>query len=139
MKLKEKISLGVFKTKLAVSQKMNKLMLAGLTVFGLDKMMMLQSFATNDDSDANSDANTKVIEGIDSKETMTQKLQSVPDLIFTVSRTLGAVILAWGIVQFALAMRNDDADSKMRSALTVFAGILLLSAKAIANVFGLQF
>ena len=45
MKLKEKISLGVFKTKLAVSQKMNKLMLAGLTVFGLDKMMMLQSFA----------------------------------------------------------------------------------------------
>ena len=70
---------------------------------------------------------------------MTEKLQAVPDLIFTVSKTLGAVILAWGIVQFALAMRNDDADSKMRSALTVFAGILLLSAKAIANVFGLQF
>ena len=133
MKLKEKISLGVFKTKLAVSKKMNKLMLAGLTVFGLDKMMMLQSFAVTPAPDH--DVTTEIT----NKDTMTDKLEAVPNLIFTVSRTLGAVILAWGIVQFALAMRNDDADSKMRSALTVFAGILLLSAKAIANVFGLSF
>ena len=125
MKLKEKISLGVFKTKLAVSKKMNKLMLAGLTVFGLDKMMMLQSFAAPSE--------------ISNSNAMEQKLQKVTDLIFIVSRTLGAVILAWGIVQFALAMRNDDADSKMRSALTVFAGILLLSAKAIASLFGITF
>ena len=58
------------------------------------------------------------------------------EIIYVISQGLGMILLAWGIVLFALAFRNDDSESKFRSVMVVFTGILLISAKAILKLIG---
>lgn len=46
---------------------------------------------------------------------------------------IGAFLLLWGIIQFGLALRNEDSDSKSRSIMVIVAAIVLMCIKAIFN------
>ena len=46
---------------------------------------------------------------------------------------IGAFLLLWGLVQFGLALRNEDSDSKSRSIMVIVAAIVLMGIKAIFN------
>lgn len=46
---------------------------------------------------------------------------------------IGAFLLLWGLVQFGLALRNEDSDSKSRSIMVIVAAIVLMGIKTIFN------
>lgn len=46
---------------------------------------------------------------------------------------IGAFLLLWGLIQFGLALRNEDSDSKSRSIMVIVAAIVLMGIKAIFN------
>lgn len=47
---------------------------------------------------------------------------------------IGGFLLLWGLVQFGLALRNEDSDSKSRSIMVIVAAIVVMGIKAIFNV-----
>ena len=44
---------------------------------------------------------------------------------------IGGFLLLWGLVQFGLALRNEDSDSKSRSIMVIVSAIVLMGIKAI--------
>lgn len=44
---------------------------------------------------------------------------------------IGGFLLLWGLVQFGLALRNEDSDSKSRSIMVIVAAIILMGIKTI--------
>lgn len=44
---------------------------------------------------------------------------------------IGGLLLLWGLVQFGLALRNEDSDSKSRSIMVIVAAIVLMGIKSI--------
>ena len=53
--------------------------------------------------------------------------------ITQMARYIGMILLVWGIVQFIMAFRNEDADSKSRSIMVCVMAIVLISIKKIAQ------
>ena len=53
--------------------------------------------------------------------------------ITKMARYIGMILLVWGIVQFIMAFRNEDADSKSRSIMVCVMAIVLISVKTIAQ------
>ena len=51
---------------------------------------------------------------------------------------IGGFLLLWGLVQFGLALRNEDSDSKSRSIMVIVAAIVVMGIKAIFNVIAPQ-
>lgn len=44
---------------------------------------------------------------------------------------IGGFLLLWGLVQFGLALRNEDSDSKSRSIMVIVSAIILMGIKTI--------
>jgi hypothetical protein len=63
------------------------------------------------------------------KTLMPQVFKQVTDM----AMWIGAFLLLWGLVQFGLALRNEDSDSKSRSIMVIVAAIVLMGIKAIFN------
>lgn len=68
--------------------------------------------------------------GIDLKTLMPKVFGQVTDMALWI----GGFLLLWGLVQFGLALRNEDSDSKSRSIMVIVAAIVLMGIKAIFNV-----
>ena len=44
---------------------------------------------------------------------------------------IGGFLLLWGLLQFGLALRNEDSDSKSRSIMVIVAAIVIMGIKSI--------
>lgn len=53
--------------------------------------------------------------------------------VTSMARYIGIILLVWGIIQFIMAFRNEDADSKSRSIMVCVMAIVLISVKSIAQ------
>ena len=49
---------------------------------------------------------------------------------------LGGIVFVWGIVQFGLAVKDENADSKQRAMVLVVTGLLLLTIRAVLHAVG---
>ncbi len=64
------------------------------------------------------------------KKVMTPLIQ----LIGSIFRWIGILLLVWGAGQLILAFKNDDADSKSRAITIIVVSVLLILFKSIANM-----
>lgn len=63
-------------------------------------------------------------------------MKSIIDKLLTLVVYVGVILAVWGIVQFFLALKNEDSDSKSRAGMTIVAGVALITIKTIIS--GLQ-
>ena len=68
-----------------------------------------------------------VISGQDSTTIVGQIL----GIILKVATFIGSALLIWGLVMFGLAIKNDEPESKQKSLMTAFSGVILISLRAI--------
>lgn len=57
--------------------------------------------------------------------------------ILTLVGYIGIILAVWGAVQFFLALKNEDSDSKSRAGMTIVCGAALIGIKPIVNQLGL--
>lgn len=58
-------------------------------------------------------------------------IKEIVDVLFTIARYIGIILLAWGMISLALAFKNEDADSKSRSVLLIVVAIALIALKTL--------
>lgn len=66
-------------------------------------------------------------------QTMEGIMTKLLDIIFTIARYVGIVIVAIGIFNFVLAMKDENADGQSRGIKFVVVGIALVALKALMN------
>lgn len=64
-------------------------------------------------------------------------LGQVIGIIMLVPRFIGAAMLIWGFIMFAMSIRNDEPESKQKALLTVFSGLILFFLKEILSAAGI--
>lgn len=60
------------------------------------------------------------------------------DVISLFGKYIGAALAAWGVIQLALAFKNEDADSKSRALMLIIASIILFNCRALLNMLGMN-
>ena len=59
-------------------------------------------------------------------------------IIAMFGRYIGIALGAWGIIQLALAFKNEDADSKSRALMLIIASIILFNVQTLINMLGMN-
>lgn len=62
---------------------------------------------------------------------------SILGMILAVFRYVGVALIVWGVIQFVLATKRTDAESKSDAIQTIMCGIVLTALKTIFNSFNL--
>lgn len=62
---------------------------------------------------------------------------SILGMILAVFRYVGIALIVWGVIQFVLATKRTDAESKSDAIQTIMCGIVLTALKTIFNSFDL--
>ena len=60
-------------------------------------------------------------------------LNNLTDLIFTVLRAVGVILLIWGMVQIALSLKSHDPSQRANSILFIGGAILVFAIQPIVN------
>lgn len=58
-------------------------------------------------------------------------------MVIWIARFIGAFLLLWGIVMFALALKNDEPESKTKAIMAFASGAVLLGLQAILTAAGI--
>lgn len=64
-------------------------------------------------------------------------ISKVLDIIFTIFRYIGILLLAWSIGMLVLAFKNEDADSKSRAIMMMVVSVVLIGVKTLFTGLGL--
>lgn len=64
---------------------------------------------------------------------VTGKINVIYDIVIAIVQAAGAVVLAWGIFEFATAYQSHDSSQQTQSLKRVVAGILMVMAGIIVN------
>ena len=65
--------------------------------------------------------------------TVDELFDRITEMIGTIFKIIGAILLFWAIGQLALAFKNEDADSKTRAIMLMVVSIILISLNSIYN------
>jgi hypothetical protein len=65
-------------------------------------------------------------------------IDNLVSIIGLFGKYIGAALGAWGVIQLALAFKNEDADSKSRALMLIIAAIILFNVQAVINMLGLN-
>lgn len=101
-----------------------KIAMIPIMIMGMINMASLNAYATGLGS-GTEDADASSIFG------------SIIGVILDLVRYAGIILAVWGVVQFFLALRNEDGDSKARAGLTIVAGVALIAIKSLVANTGL--
>ena len=52
-------------------------------------------------------------------------------LILKIGQYFGAAVMLWGIVQFAMSLKNDEPESKQKATMIIVAGVVLLTLRSL--------
>ena len=63
-------------------------------------------------------------------------IEKVLDIIFTMFRYIGILLLAWSIGMLVLAFKNEDAESKSRAIMMMVVSVVLVSIETLFNKLG---
>ena len=64
-------------------------------------------------------------------------VNNLSDFIFSLIRSIGMILLGFGVVQVGLSLKSHDASQRANGFLTVAGGIIITFAKEILNlIFG---
>ena len=63
-------------------------------------------------------------------------MSNLVGIILGLSKLLGAVVAAWGVIQFGLAFKEQDSRAQVDACKTIGAGILIACAKPILKTIG---
>ena len=63
-------------------------------------------------------------------------VNNLSDFIFSVIKTIGIIILGWGIVQVGMSIQSHDASQRTQGLLCLFGGLLIAFAKEILTLIG---
>ncbi len=107
----------------------NKAICAGMT--GLAMVGMLPTYAESEGNVTVNAANVNVEASPD------QIISNVIGIILLVARYIGMAMLVWGLVMFALAVKNDEPESKQKALMTTFAGVILIALRSILSGAGI--
>lgn len=58
-------------------------------------------------------------------------------IIMMIAKFVGSAMFLWGIVMFALSIKNDEPESKQKALMTAFAGVVLFALKEILSAAGI--
>jgi hypothetical protein len=58
------------------------------------------------------------------------------DIIFSIIKALGVIILGWGIVQVGMSIQSHDASQRTQGFLCLFGGLMIAFAKEILTAIG---
>ena len=58
-------------------------------------------------------------------------------IVIWITRFIGAFLLLWGIVMFALSLKNDEPESKTKASMSFAAGAVLLALETILKAAGI--
>ena len=109
----------------------NKAICAGMT--GLAMIGMLPTYANAEGGVQVDPAN------VNTNTTPDTIISNVIGIILLVARYIGMAMLVWGLVMFALAVKNDEPESKQKALMTTFAGVILIALRSVligANIIG---
>lgn len=63
-----------------------------------------------------------------------QVVNNLSDFIFGLIRSIGLILLGWGIVQIGLSLKSHDPSQRANGFLTLAGGIVITFAKEILNL-----
>ena len=101
-----------------------KIAMIPIMIIGMINMASLNAYAAGIGSD---------VENADTASIFGNIIGVILDLV----RYVGVILAVWGVVQFFLALRNEDGDSKARAGLTIVAGVALFAIKSLVANTGL--
>lgn len=61
-------------------------------------------------------------------------ISNLSDFIFSAIKTIGLILLAFGIVQIGLSLKSHDASQRANGFLTFFGGVIIAFAKDILDL-----
>ena len=64
-------------------------------------------------------------------------VEQLVDIVFSIFRWVGVLLLAWSVAQLVMAFKNEDADSKTKAMTMAIVSIVLVSLKSIFSQFNL--
>ena len=70
---------------------------------------------------------------VDIDQPMNTVVTQIANVVLTIFRYVGIVLLIWGIAQVVMGFRNEDSDSKIRGIMTVVVAIVLILLKTIVK------
>ena len=65
-----------------------------------------------------------------------QVVNNLSDLMFSLIRAVGIIILGWGIVQVGMSIQSHDASQRSQGFLCLFGGLVIAFAKEILAAIG---
>ena len=69
-----------------------------------------------------------------SGESYTTQIDNLTTVLTTIASALGAVILIYGVIRFALAFQKLDQQGEHQATLTIVAGTILIAAGVVVGV-----
>ena len=63
-------------------------------------------------------------------------IQNLSDLIFSVIKAIGVIVLGWGVVQIGMSLQSHDASQRTQGILCLFGGLLIAFAPEILKSIG---
>lgn len=116
-----KISYGAKK----VSNKVRAAILSGMIMMGMAPVHATGGAEDIPSVTVNTDAGTTEIFG------------RLLGMVIWIARFIGAFLLLWGIVMFALALKNDEPESKTKAIMAFASGAVLIGLQAILTAAGI--
>lgn len=72
-----------------------------------------------------------------SETTAPQAMTNLINIVLSIFRWVGAALFVWGAIQFILAIKRSDADSKADAIQTAMCGIALMMIKTVVQALGI--
>lgn len=63
-------------------------------------------------------------------------IHNLSDLIFSVIKAIGVIVLGWGVVQIGMSLQSHDASQRTQGILCLFGGLLIAFAPEILQSIG---
>ena len=65
-------------------------------------------------------------------------MKNIKDIVETLFKSIGFVLVLWGAGQLVLAFKNEDPDSKSRAIMSIVAGVALYGFASLTKQLGLD-
>lgn len=65
-------------------------------------------------------------------------MSNIKNIVETLFKSIGFVLVLWGAGQFVLAFKNEDSDSKSRAIMSIVAGVALYGFASLTKQLGIN-
>lgn len=72
------------------------------------------------------------------EDDLSKIMGNIENIVKTMFKAIGFVLVLWGAGQLILAFKNEDSDSKSRAIMSIVAGVALYGFASVATKLGLK-